>query len=150
MLSRKIKLKSLHVFMVIMVLFGLFLPGLVFAAGSANTKEDSTEETKPGLANEFIVNEAYLTDNAIGNINTNLVLNVSHNATLTHINVYDRDDDLSGYLRDSSVNNNRLDAGQNRLSCSTNYCPSFATPNDCVFNQFDLPDGVYNLEVRIA
>src|SRR5699024_9102288 len=76
--------------------------------------------------------------------------NVSHNATLTHINVYDLDDDLSGYLRDSSVNNNRLDAGENRLSFSTNYCPSFATPNDCVFNQFDLPDGVYNHEVRIA
>ncbi|GAB2534783.1 hypothetical protein [Gracilibacillus alcaliphilus] len=58
MLSRKVKLKSLYVFMTMILLLGLLHPGLVFAAGSANTEEDNAEETPVEEIEESVEAEA--------------------------------------------------------------------------------------------
>ena len=44
MLSRKIKLKSLHVFMTMLLLLGLLQPSLALAADSTNVNDGNEEE----------------------------------------------------------------------------------------------------------
>src|SRR5699024_12107845 len=81
---------------------------------------------------------------------TDLVINVTEEDVSLHlINVYDAEGDLAGYLMDDSVNIKDLKPGENRISFTTKYCPSFADPSDCVWHNFDLPEGEYTLDLRI-
>jgi len=130
---------------------------------SEETVNEEVESPVPEITAEEIddigdlVTNAYLDGNVVSanNSTTNLVLDVVEESMLHLINVYDivdpyrYENGLAGYLRDDNVNLVDLEPGVNSLSFSTNYCPSFADATDCVYHNFDLPDGVYRLSPRI-
>src|SRR5699024_9120623 len=109
-------------------------------------------QTFQAQAIDDIISDVYLDGNevSIDNNETDLVIHVTEEDVMLHlINIYDTDGDLVGYLMDDSVNLTSLDLGVNRIPFSTNYCPSFADPIDCVWHNFDLPEGEYQLSLRI-
>src|SRR5699024_3535126 len=91
-----------------------------------------------------IISDVYLDGNevSIDNNETDLVIHVTEEEVMLYlINVYDTDGDLVGYLMDDSVNLVDLEPGENRISFSTYYCPEFTDAEDCVWQNFDVPEG---------